>query len=816
MTPETWRRITDLFHEALDLPSESRPAYLAALSTGDAPHRGAVEALLAANDSDDAFLETPAARLRPPSEDDVSPPSRIGPWSVVKEIGRGGMGAVYLVSRADAAYDQSAALKLVRADTLTRDARRRFVTERQILARLSHPNIAHLLDGGTAPDGRPYLVLEYVDGVPLTAYAEEKDLSVEKRLRLFLEVAAAIAYAHRNLVVHSDIKPSNILVTADGSPKLLDFGIAKLLHADLAGDVTATIAALRVLTPEYASPEQVRGEPVSTLSDVYSLGVVLFELLTGRRPLRVTSGSLSEIERVVGGEEPPLPSSVKPGLSRDLDAIVLMAIRKEPERRYASVERLAEDVAHYLDGRPVLARTPTASYRFRRFVRRHKALGAAVALVVLSLVGGTVASVRQARIADRERDKAEQVRAFLGNMLSTADPERGVDRHLTVAEVLDRASSRLAADLAGQPEVEINLRETLGNTYRLLGLPAESEREFRRALALASDSGEMRVNLAWALFDQGRFAETVTEAERVIGACRGQDRPPVQCVDALNLKMVGLQNVGKTEEAIGAGRQALALLERSFSVDAARSTDILNNLGVCYGNQGNPQEAETFHRRAMTASLAAHGERHCATADIAVCLAGDLDMQGRYPDAEILYRRALDLQEAVRGERHPRFILTLTSYANLLWLMKRAPEAEPVARRAEALARDVLGPERRETAYAESVLGLVLLDAGKATEAEEHIRIALADRRRSLPAGHWLIASAQSNLGAALLAQRRFLEAERELAEAYTTLSADRGPTHEKSRLTASRIADLYAATGRHGEALRYRGLSSSPTPSAP
>ncbi len=474
MTPETWRRITDLFHEALDLAPELRAAHLAALSPDDAPHRAAVEALLAANDSDDAFLETPAAHIGPPHDDDVPPPPRLGPWSVGKEIGRGGMGAVYLVSRADAAYEQRAALKLVRADALTRDARRRFVTERQILARLSHTHIAHLLDGGTAPDGRPFLVLEYVDGLPISQYADQHGLSVEKRLRLFLEVTTAIAYAHRNLVVHSDIKPSNILVTADGSPKLLDFGIAKLLSTDLAGDVTTTVAALRILTPEYASPEQVRGEPVTTLSDVYSLGIVLFELLTGRRPLRVTSGSFHEIERVIGGEEPPLPSAVKPGLSRDLDAIVLMAIRKEPERRYASVERLAEDVANYLDGRPVLARAPTASYRFRRFVRRHKAGAAAAVLVVLSIAAGVAATIREARIAEAQRARAERrlidlhklSNALLFDIYGTVESLPG---SLPAREALVKKALEYLGTLAKESAEDPGLSRDLASAYQKVG-----------------------------------------------------------------------------------------------------------------------------------------------------------------------------------------------------------------------------------------------------------------------------------------------------------------------------------------------------------
>jgi non-specific serine/threonine protein kinase/serine/threonine-protein kinase len=502
VTPDAWRRITDLFHEALALPPAARDAFLGGLSPDDAPHRTAVEALLAANDSDSSFLETPAARLAPDAAaQDAPPPARIGPWRVGAEIGRGGMGAVYLAIRDDAAYEQRAALKLVRPDALTPDARRRFLSERQILARLSHPNIAHLLDGGTAPDGRPYLILEYVDGLPITAYADRTRLSTGARLRLFLEVASAVSYAHRNLVVHRDLKPGNILVTEGGVPKLLDFGIAKLLTPDLEGDLTATVAAARVLTPEYASPEQIRGEPVTTLSDVYSLGVVLYELLTGRRPLHVTSGSLREMERVVAEEEPPLPSRVKPGISRDLDAIILKAIRKTSEERYASVERFAEDVANHLEGRPVIARTPTAAYRFRRFVARHRTAAVAAVLVFLSAAAGVVATVRQARIAQAQRARAEQrfaeVRKIANVLLFDVDkaiePLAGSTpaRRLIVEKALEYLGS-LAKEAQGDPALQGELAAAYTKVadvqgspyYPNLGDTAGAIASYRKGLAL--------------------------------------------------------------------------------------------------------------------------------------------------------------------------------------------------------------------------------------------------------------------------------------------------------------------------------------------
>lgn len=821
MTPEHWERLKTLFAEAIARDAADRPAFVASLAGGDASVRTALLSLLDAHREDD-FLESPAFRIGPVPEELEAPPERVGPWAIVREIGHGGMGTVYLATRADAEYEKRVAIKFVRTGLGLPELRRRFRSERQILARLDHPNIAKLLDAGTTPEGVPYLVMDYIEGEPITSWAEGRDLPIAARLALFRSVCGAVHYAHQNLVVHRDLKPGNILVTQEGVPKLLDFGVAKLLDPDAIGSPgEGTVELTRLLTPDYASPEQAQGRPVTVLSDVYSLGVVLYELLAGQRPYRVTGTSAREIERVLCEEEPPKPSTKRRALAGDLDAIVLMAMRKEPERRYGSVDQLSADVGRYLERAPVLARGTALAYRLRRFVRRHRVPVAAAALVALGLIGGLVAYAHQARIAraeaaraEIERAKAEQVRAFLGKAFSSADPARGTGRRVAVADVLDNASGRLKGDLAGQPEVETSLRETLGDTYLNLGLLHEAEGEYRRALELAGpDSVPARARVGHALNSQGRWGEAAVEIDRAITLCKAMPKPVVSCVDALDLKMVGLQNLGHGKEGAAAGREALALLEGSFPQEKGRLASVLNNLGICFGNQGDLKEAEVFHRRALTAAVAANGERHPHTAEVIANLAGILEAS-RPAEAELLYRRALAVQEPMLGERHFEFIRTLTSYSNLLWLMKRSREAEPFARRAQALSHDALGSEHPLAAYAETVLGVVLLDAGKPAEAEAHIRIALAARRKSLPPGHWLAASAQSNLGAALLAERHYAEAEHELTEAYAVLAKDRGPQHERSLVTAARLADLYAAMGRAGEAKRYRQLS-VPTPLA-
>src|SRR5581483_2152350 len=419
MNPERHQQITDLLAEALELEPGKRPAFLESACAADPQLRREVESLIASFEQSPSFIETPAFAGSPglidgsPIEDgEPMEGRRIGQYQIVREIGHGGMGAVYLAERAEE-YREKVALKIVKRGMDTDFVLRRFRHERQILASLHHPNIAHLLDGGSTEDGLPYFVMEYIEGEPIDQYCDHHNLPVIERLKLFRTVCAAVYYAHQNLVIHRDIKPGNILITADGTPKLLDFGIAKILNPEISQTVEKTATMMRLMTPEYASPEQVRGEPVTTASDVYSLGVVLYELLTGHKPYRIASILPSDIERVICEQEPTRPSTaisrveermtydgesvrvtpeavsrtregqpekLQRRLRGDLDNIVLMALRKEPGRRYASVEHFSEDVRRHLEGLPVTARRDTMGYRAGKFVRRHKAGVAAAAL----------------------------------------------------------------------------------------------------------------------------------------------------------------------------------------------------------------------------------------------------------------------------------------------------------------------------------------------------------------------------------------------------------------------------------------------------
>jgi non-specific serine/threonine protein kinase/serine/threonine-protein kinase len=507
MTPERWQQIKPLFEQALECDASQREQFLAQACAGDAELRTQLEALLNSHEEASTFIEKPAiAKAAQLFEaEDALIGQQVGPYKILREIGHGGMGRVYLGVRVDEEYKKRVALKVIKHGMDSKDIVRRFRHERQILASLDHPNIGKLLDGGTTTDGLPYFAMEYVEGQPITDYCDSHKLSTIERLNLFRQVCAAVQFAHQNLVVHRDLKPSNILVTEDGTPKLLDFGIAKFLNPELSGQtIDPTATALRLMTPEYASPEQVRGDTITTASDVYSLGVVLYELLTGHRPYHVKSRAPHDILRIVCEEEPERPSTavnrietipnadgstraitpetvsraresepekLRRRLRGDLDNIVLMAMRKEPQRRYTTVNQLSEDIRRHLEGLPVVARHDTLTYRIEKFVQRNRVAVIAAAVVVMILLVGLVSILWQARVAQNERAKAEQrfneVRKLANTLLFDVHdaieklPGTTKTRELIIKQALDYLDSLARASIN-----DVSLQLELATAYR--------------------------------------------------------------------------------------------------------------------------------------------------------------------------------------------------------------------------------------------------------------------------------------------------------------------------------------------------------------
>ncbi|HXU47245.1 MAG TPA: serine/threonine-protein kinase [Thermoanaerobaculia bacterium] len=544
MTPERWARLKELFIAASEAGEAERRRLLDDLAREDPELAGELESLLAADrgeapetaaettDTDPGWLRgwrTRGAGSPSGERNPAPPPARIDRYNVLGELGQGGMGRVFLAERADGAYRQRVALKaLSRGCLASEEARRRFLAERQILARLAHPAIGQLIDGGTTADGEPFLVTEFVDGRPIDVACREDGLGGAAIVRLFLGVCEAVEAAHRSLVVHRDLKPGNILVTADRKPKLLDFGIAKLLDPALGDDaaVVETRLGHAPLTPRYASPEQVRGEPVAVATDVYSLGVVLYELLSGVSPYGEATGSAASLARAICELEPRPPSNAartvadvarsarsRSPLAGDLDAIVLKALRKAPAERYGSVAELAEDLRRSLDGLPVAARRGSRLYRFGKFARRNRWPLATAAAAAVLLVAFGIERERQLRAIEHERDKAREVAAFIVEVFSVAEPSEERGERMPVREVLDAGAARLERELAEQPEIRASLLETIGRIDHRLGRVRAARPLLDRAVELRRGFGNP-VELARALFYRGESAELGGDSEQ--------------------------------------------------------------------------------------------------------------------------------------------------------------------------------------------------------------------------------------------------------------------------------------------------------------
>ncbi len=500
-----WSEIERIFDEALACADSERAAFVQAACAGDELLRREVEALLAA---DQKLQQAPRLLASPLHQTNGTPP-KLGAYQLQHEIARGGMGAVWLAHRADEQFEQQVAIKLLRAGANHDDLQRRFYHERQILADLNHPNIARLLDGGTTPEGQPYFVMEYIEGVPVDEYCQQQQLSVRERLLLFRQVCAAVQYAHQHLIIHRDLKPANILVTADGTPKLLDFGIAKLLQPNLA-DSYHTQSGLHPMTPAYASPEQIRGENLTTASDVYSLGVVLYELLTERSPYQLKENTFGELSRAICEQEPVRPSAAVTGgttssirnprsatrnLKGDLDSIVLMALRKEHSARYSSVEQFSADIQRYLDGLPTLARKGTFAYRTVKYLRRYKVPVAAAALIVLSLLGGIGATSRQAQIARAAQAKAEAQRIRAEHALAVAGEQRRRAEQALAEVEAQRTRAENALTTADQRRLQAEAARNEANQQRAAAetqrLAAEAERNVAQTQRQRAEAQEL-------------------------------------------------------------------------------------------------------------------------------------------------------------------------------------------------------------------------------------------------------------------------------------------------------------------------------------
>jgi eukaryotic-like serine/threonine-protein kinase len=607
---ELWERIEPILDTALELPPDSWPAYLDTACGADTVLREAVERLLVSAGNTEAATTSDAGAVawaQPLFAERETAPSRIGPYVIDHVLGRGGMGSVYLAARDDAEFAPRVALKVMRSGLdQDRVLRRRFTEERQILATLEHPGVARLLEGGVTGDGHPWFAMEYVDGMPLNRYVEAHQLTLNEKLELFLQIVDAVSYAHRNLIVHRDLKPSNILVSADGHIKLLDFGIAKLLAPSLAGDAPITRTGFQPFTPEYASPEQVLGEVVTTSADVYALGVVLYELLTGERPLNLARSNPAEWARIVREADPKAPSTIvadgRP-LRGDLDTIALMALRREPERRYPSVDRLGDDIRRHLEQRPVLARADSRIYRTRMFARRQRVAVTIGTIIVLALATFGIVARRQnanlKRESDRtaaQRDQASAVTHTLWSLLAQLTDSLG--KPLSVADVLDHAGPTIEKQYDKQPNVRARMQSALGEIYLTNGDRTRAEVLLRQAVASQRAYGRDSADLATHLETLGRVllnAQEYSGAESMAveaRAIRARTSPRVVDQEATSTLASALMSLEKYDQAEKVLRELQAVQKASPQEIPGTSAAIL--LGETLRRQGRNEEASAL------------------------------------------------------------------------------------------------------------------------------------------------------------------------------------------------------------------------------
>lgn len=839
-------QVEKLFEAASRLLQDERAAFLDRSCGEDAAVRTAVEQLLAAADGAEHYFSDLSNRLGLQSVFDggLELPRNeiIGAYRLLKLIGRGGMGAVYLAERADEQFEKRVALKLLPIGIGGEAAQRRFLAERQILAQLVHPNIARLLDGGISDDSTPYFVMDYVDGVPIDVYCETNRLNLDQRIALFIEVAEAVEYAHRNLVVHRDIKPGNILVEPSGDVKLLDFGVAKLLVPD-ADDDHLTHLAGRPLTLKYASPEAIRGEAVTTATDIYSLGLLLYVLLTGRFPYPVNTQDSTEVQRLICDHEATLPSRVLQGLADatvqkiaahagltprslsqrlrgDLDTIITKALRKDPDRRYSTVEQLIADLDRHRRGLPVAARSPSTAYRLQKFVRRHKAGVATAAAIVVALIAvagtavyTTVNSVQQARQIAAERDKAKQINDFLLSIFELSSPNQTRGETVTALGLLNRGAERVRTEMVGQPRRQALLMHSIAGVYSELSQFDTAKSLLEEARTLHHDIGSDRsadYASSTELYAEIREIEgEFDEAEELFRQAVGIRRELAVPNDlAKSLLMLGRiqHKKGQVDEAETLYREALQIRRSVDNEDDETIAEALSYIGSIQQQRGNLDEAEAMQREALAIRRSIFGTDHITLVESNHNLGSVLMDNGKFDDARSHFEEALRISIMLmpEGDQGRSFLYNgLGSTYERMGDLARA--SENFQHSLDVLLR-FFDAQHPTVAIVQGNLGRVLVKRGAYSDGEALLRSGLETLGDMAPT-HRYLARMRLFLGRSLAKTGRFAEAEKLMLTAHAQLTDVQGSEHEQSLEAVRFLTELYDDWGRPAEANTYREM---------
>ena len=775
------KRLEAAYDKALSLEGRARAEYLDQLRHEDSALAKRVEAQIATTRVDDSFLKdliAESAMTLAETSEDPWIGRQLGVYRIVERIAAGGMGVVFLAERADQQFEQQVAIKVTTSRLLSDEAIQRFMVERQVLASLQHPYIAQLLDGGTTEEGLPYFVMEYIAGLPIDAHCDQQALTVRQRLALFCKAAQAVDYAHRMLIVHRDIKPANILVTEDGTPKLLDFGIAKLLDPESAPVASEqTVVGRRMLTFEYASPEQLRAERVTTATDVYSLGVLLYRLLSGQSPYDLSDDSPANVESQILGTLPDKPSSrltvatgVSPAASRqrsataqqlrrqlsgDLDNIVLMALRKEPERRYRSAGAMVEDIDKYLKHQPVIARADSWHYRTGKFLRRNTLAVGLVAAAFLFVSTVAALTLQQNKRVSAERDVANGVAEFLIDTFEAARPEDNPGETVTAEQILDNSRDRIREELAAQPEIQARLMQVMGSAYVSLGLFDRSVGLYEEALTLGLQGHLTEPDLAVVATRLGDAHSTLGNNEQADEAFAmaqqiydrlGQKDSPTY---AQHLVLYGyhLHALGNWEEGLGKLLEAAEIGE-TFEIDPdAVYTDTLHNLGGLYLLENNLEDAQRYLTLALNTGHPNWGEGRKERAITSGLLSRVLYRSGRPNEALPHIEQTIEILERVYGRNHPYLAPAYSDYAFTLAALNHFDEAEAAARKGLSINEAKYGSEHYNVALSYSGLATIAAQRGRFEEALPLIEKSLELKLLSTDADHPRMAVTYRRLG---------------------------------------------------------------------
>lgn len=821
-----------LFHEAAELPRDDRLAFLEASCGGDAQLVADVMALLEADEAPAEIFDSSVADIADQIITDrntpVIPVHTFGAYHVTEVLGEGGMGVVYLAKRDD--LGSRAAVKILRDAWLSPARRERFAAEQRTLAQMEHPSIARLFDSGTLSEGTPWFVMEYVEGTPITDYCRTHDCSLRDRLVLFRQICEAVQYAHQNLVIHRDLKPSNILVRADGTVKLLDFGISKHLES-LDAQAEQTRTAARMMTPAYASPEQIRGGAVGTHTDVYSLGVVLYELLVGRLPFDLSNRSPGEAEAIILEREPERPSAaarrmdlvsgraphhrdIGKGQWADLDVLVQKAMHKDPARRYQTVFALERDIDHFLRNEPLEARGDSARYRLAKFTSRHRrtitvAAGTFIAIVAL-VVFYTLRLTSARNLALAEQAKAERIQGFTLNLLQGGDEEVGPADSLRVVTLVDRGVQE-AQTLEREPATQAQLYETLGGLYQKLGNFPRADSLLKKSLAQRMKLfGPVHPDVAQSLIALGMLRDAEADfdsAEAFISqalAVMKQVQPPNEAGVRKATASLGrvLSDKGDYDRAIPILNEAVRLEEAQGRPTTDLSV-VMSDLANTEFYAGNYARSDTLNRRVLAIDHRLYGARHPHIADDLMNLGAiQLEFQ-KFADAEPFYREALAITRSWYGNNHPETASALTQLGRTLVSEKKFSDAVIMLREALDIQERVYGPVHPRVASALNELGRASQQQGNLDDAEKDFRRVVDIYRKVYNDKHYTISIALSNLAGVYRDRKQYAEAERLFNEAITRYKTELAPDHQLMGIARVRLGETLLDEKRFADAKR-------------